>query len=272
MSVVVIQCDQCGGSLVYDAHHEDARCLFCGSVALKPASLAEPVSTPQEAIGFGVDTDEADAAYRRWARSSWWYAKELRNLEIGLSPLWLPAWRFIASVETHWAGLVRAPTRSGKRPLSGAETVGATTMIPASIGITKAELQAISPFDESTAEPWDPGDRRTPYEVPALSERAASIDARHTLAELRRESIGRRERLSECRSGSIVEVDSVRMLMLPIYIGGFRYRERAFRFVINAQTGSVHGRAPLDRKKVALVVVAALVVIAALILWGQPWR
>ena len=52
----------------------------------------------------------------------------------------------------------------------------------------------------------------------------------------------------------MVEEENHKLYMLPVYIGAFRFRERAWRFVINAQTGEVVGETPVDRQKVVMVV------------------
>jgi hypothetical protein len=52
-----------------------------------------------------------------------------------------------------------------------------------------------------------------------------------------------------------------------VYVGGFRHRDRPYRFVINAQSGRVFGRAPLDRWKVALAVALVLTLLAAVLVW-----
>ena len=57
----------------------------------------------------------------------------------------------------------------------------------------------------------------------------------------------------------------VTLLMLPIYIGVFRFRERPWRFVVNAQTGKLTGEAPLDRVKVALISLGALALLGLLL-------
>ena len=71
---------------------------------------------------------------------------------------------------------------------------------------------------------------------------------------------------------ALIEERDVALVMLPIYIGSFRFRDRPWRFLINAQSGTVVGEAPVDRKKVALVVLVGLLV-AGLALWwfgAQP--
>lgn len=256
----VIQCDACGGSVVYDAGREAARCLFCGSVALRADEGDEAILRPDVMLPFEVDRDTADRRYRRWARSSWWYPRPLRQLAVELSELQLPVWRFDASLETHWAGLVRASTRSGSRPRSGVEHAELSTQIPASMGLREAELSALQPFREGAAVRFDGG---VPHEVPALSERAASGPARASLREEHRRRIMQAHRLQRCHCSIHMRVREARLLMVPIYIGSFRYRDRPWRFVINGQTGKVIGRAPLDRAKIAAVIGLVVVVMIA---------
>jgi hypothetical protein len=265
----VVQCDACGGSVVYDAERDAARCIFCGSVALRPSDLHEAIETPDVAIPFEVSSHRATAVFRRWSTSSWWYAKQLRDLDIELQAVMLPAWRFDAEVETHWAGLRRAATKSGVRPDSGVDTWTHRTLVPASMGIREAELHALLPFDERTTAPWQDQGDDTPYEAPALSRDGAAPVARARLSTEHRRLIAERESLRECRGGSIVNVIDTRLLMLPIYIGSFRYRDMPWRFVINAQTGRVTGKPPLDRVKIALVATAGAIALALWWWWSQ---
>jgi ribosomal protein S27E len=257
----VIQCDACGGSVVFDAGRQAAQCLFCGSVAVHADDGGEAVLVPDAMLPFEVSRADADARFRGWARSSWWYAAPLRRLSIELHELLLPVWRFDAALETHWAGLVSAVTRSGARPQAGVEHAELTTLVPASMGLHEAELQALQPFREGTAVRFDPG---LPHEVPALTERAAAEVARGLLTEEHRERIVRAHQLKRCRCSVLVRVREARLSMVPIYIGSFRYRDRPWRFVINGQTGRVTGKAPLDRVKLA---VAIGLVIAVALVW-----
>jgi ribosomal protein S27E len=262
----VIQCDACGGSVVFDAGHQAARCLFCGSVAVHADDGGEPVLVPDVMLPFEVSRADADERFRRWARSSWWHAAPLRRLSIELHQLLLPVWRFDAALETHWAGLVAAATRSGTRPQAGVEHAELTTLVPASMGLREAELQALQPFREGTAIRFDV---RLPHEVPALSERAAAEVARGLLTEDHRARIVRSHRLERCRCSVLMRVREARLSMVPIYIGSFRYRDRPWRFVINGQTGKVTGGAPLDRIKIAAVAGLVIAVIVAWLLLRQ---
>lgn len=263
----VIQCDACGGSVAFDAERQAARCLFCGSVAVHADDGGEAVLVPDAMLPFEVTQPDADARFRRWARSSWWYPAPLRHLAIELHALLLPVWRFEAALETHWAGLVSARTRSGKRPRAGVEHAELSTRVPASMGLGEAELRALQPFREGAAARFD---RSLPHEVPALSERAAAEVARGQLEQEHRERIIRSQRLTRCNCSVLTQFRDARLTMVPIYIGSFRWRGRPWRLVINGQTGAVTGRAPLDHRKIAAVVSAAVAVLVAFLLLRGP--
>jgi hypothetical protein len=50
-------------------------------------------------------------------------------------------------------------------------------------------------------------------------------------------------------------------VLLPAWVSAYRYRDKVYRFVVNAQTGETSGEAPLSGWKVAGLVVLALVLI-----------
>ena len=52
----VMECEGCGGTVVYDAAREHARCIFCASVALRPETL-----DAGHGIGTGSMREHVDA-------------------------------------------------------------------------------------------------------------------------------------------------------------------------------------------------------------------
>src|SRR5262249_30434221 len=145
----LLRCQACGGAVVWDAAQTGAACLFCGTVALELVIASEAVPEPEVVLPVVVSRSSAEESFRKWATKSWFRPPALRTAEVALHLLLLPAWRFHARLETHWAGLRPAATRSGKTPVAGLEQIELTTMVPASTGLSQAELVALQPFDES---------------------------------------------------------------------------------------------------------------------------
>jgi hypothetical protein len=251
---------------VWDAAQSGAACLFCGSLALELHMLTEPLPTPDEYLPMTVTEASADRRFRAWARKSWLRPKGLDSVEIGLRPMLLPAWRVHARLETHWAGLRSARTKSGKAPVAGVERGELMTMVPASVGLTQDELLALLPFDETAARPWSEhvssdAEHEPVWEPPALTRRGARAWARRSLATAHARRIARERALVRCRVSAVIEERDVRLLLVPIYIGVFRYRDRPWRFLVNGQTGELVGDAPVDRRKLAALVVLVLAIV-----------
>lgn len=264
----LLRCASCGGAVVWDAAQSGAACLFCGSLALELHMLEEPLPTPDEYLPLTVSAESADRRFRAWARKSWFRPKGLAGVEIALRPMLLPAWRFHGRLETHWAGLRSARTKSGKAPIAGVEHRELVHMVPASSGLTQDELLALLPFDEAAARPWSSFDPNVEliWEPPALTRRGARVWAHRGLASTHAERIAHDRALLRCRVSAVIEERDVRLLLVPIYIGVFRYRDRPWRLLINGQTGELVGDAPVDRLKVAAVVLLAIVTIAV-VMW-----
>lgn len=262
----VIECRSCGGRIVFDADREVARCIFCASVELAPRSN-EQFDQPELAIPFGFPEARAETRFVAWASSSWWHPKALRSAKVELTKLWIPAWRFEARVEAHYAGLQsNHSTKSGKKPVSGVDVSERDAWVPASLGLSTEELNALIPFHDDEAVEFAPdANDPTPFETNGLSRPAALSAARRSLADDARNEISRRERLADCRVVGTLEDVRSQLLLLPIYIGSFRFRDRPWRFIVNAQTGHITGDAPIDRRKIAIVF--AIVALAAMIWW-----
>jgi hypothetical protein len=267
----LLRCQACGGAVVWDAAQLGAACLFCGTVALELVITSEPVPAPEVMLPVTVSHSTAEQQFRAWATKSWFRPPALRTAEVALHLLLLPAWRFHARLETHWAGLRPAATRSGKTPVAGVEQLELTTMVPASTGLSQAELAALQPFDEGQARAWrgmvEEGSE-TIWEPPALTRRGAKGLAHRELADMHRRRIARERGLLSARVSAVIEDRDVRLMLVPIYIGTFRFRDRPWRFLVNGQTGEVVGKAPLDWRKVFALVVLVLA-IAGLIWLGQ---
>ena len=50
-------------------------------------------------------------------------------------------------------------------------------------------------------------------------------------------------------------------VLLPVWISAYRYRDRSFRFLVNARTGEVCGERPYSAAKITLAILTALIVV-----------
>jgi hypothetical protein len=58
-------------------------------------------------------------------------------------------------------------------------------------------------------------------------------------------------------------------ILLPVWVAAYRYRNKAWRVVINGRTGAVRGERPYSVWKIALAVLLAALVLAAVFLAAE---
>lgn len=269
MTWIALQCDACGGAIAFDPGREVVRCMFCAAVALVPVVADAPPEPPDRVVGFTVDATAAQLAFARWVRASWWRPKALRSIGATMQPLWIPTWLVDADVELHWAGLVDAPTRSGKQPRTGVDRRRAQALVPASAGVDAAELAMLRPFDQTTR-PWSADDSAIACELPGLSEAGALTSSVDRFVLDRLPTLSREEGLVGAGASARLIAPTATLAALPLWIGSFVYRGRSWRVVVNGNTAKVVGRAPIDRVKVAIVMLLVAVVAALFVARCAP--
>jgi hypothetical protein len=82
----------------------------------------------------------------------------------------------------------------------------------------------------------------------------------HIAASIRRDIGGDHQRIhsTDTRYDDI----TFKHVLLPLWISAYRYRDRSFRFLVNARTGEVCGERPYSAAKITLAVLAALILVA----------
>lgn len=255
-----IRCKSCGGT-VRAAPGKVPTCLFCGAGAaqLEQVEPPESVEDPAGAIPFAVDEATARTAFVKFASSSWWYPSDLRAARLELKRLLLPAWAWNGTLEVHWAGLIPSATRAGKRPTSGAETVRFDqVLIPSSPALKVAELRELGSYDEGALGPFSPDAASDPYEVGTVTRSMSRTQAAAEMQARYRARLVKDHGLLRVNLSSVVPALDGRPVLVPVYIGAYRYGNGLYRVLVNGQDGHLVGTAPRSVWKMLLV--AALIV------------
>ncbi len=268
MSIEAISCSDCGGAVAHRAGEALPRCLFCDSEALRP--IAEPeMERPECWVPFEIGEAEATGFFKQWTQSSIWYPSDLRHAKVELHRLMLPAWTWSGEVETHWAALVSAHTRSGKRPASGQDQASFQgVLVPSSTALTRNELAEISPFRLDSAKLLANEPPEQPFELGGVSRRGARAQALSQMRQRHSSQIQQAIGALRLHISTLDHEMEGRPLLLPVFIGAFRRGDQIYRVVINGQTGALCGNAPLSWVKIlsAFFGGIAILLIALLIL------
>lgn len=250
-----------------EAGRDAPRCLFCGGATVEAKPPAEDVEHPDAFVPLVISEVKVVSAMRAFARGNVFHPAEFRHASLRPRTVFVPAWAWSARIETHWCALVAAPTRNGKRPLTGAEEQPVTdALTPASSALTRAELAALAPFTTAGAAPLSEHGTGAPCELAQLTRSAATAAAREQLARDHEERIKARVEAQRIRSSSIVHDLAGRPILLPVWIATFAYLGRVHRIVVNGQTGELTGTHPISPWRVGAAMLAGVLLAAVVLL------
>ena len=259
-----VRCQSCGGAVAARVAQLPA-CLFCGNADLVPFEPAESIEEPVGYIPFQVSTKAAQETFETFAKSSIWYPNDLRRATLELKHLQLPAWAWSGDLETHWTALVAAKTRSGKKPVAGANKVHFDQiLVPSSASLKMSELRQLGRYDEAALADFDGENAEDPYEIPELTRSAAMQKAQGEMELRHRSALTSEKSALKLKTSCVSHNLDGKPVLVPVYIGAYTYGRGLYRVLVNGQTGQLIGDAPISYWKVAGAVMAGICVVAGI--------
>jgi DNA-directed RNA polymerase subunit RPC12/RpoP len=296
-----LRCDNCGASLVVDAHVRTARCPYCASPAIveRPPSHDRPV--PVFTLPFVVDTEHAHALVRRWLHSHGFFRDpKLRTAVIDeMRGVYVPAYLYAAIARSQYAAEIgedytetqtytttdskgnsvtrtRQVTKTEWRSLQGRRSgYVMDVIVTASRGLPNHELERIEPFDLRQMRRYHPG----LFAGWIAEEPTLTLGACFELARAEAlEKVGRAlaafmpgDSHRSLRHSTTLEHETAALMHVPVWILAARHdpQKPPVRIVMNGQSGEVFGRAPLSWARIILVIVVVLAIIGALLLYAH---
>jgi LSD1 subclass zinc finger protein len=262
------RCDKCGAEQRLDGALFASKCAFCGAGIVSKSYAGRSVR-PRSLVPFQVDRQQAHEAFRRWLRRRWLAPGDLKRYaqsDASLMGVYLPFWTYDCETSTAYRG-----ERGTKRDKSTSWTSVSgrvdhffdDVLVPGSRTLPRSITGALRAWNTKALVPYQPefigGFQAEAYQV-GLAEAypAAREEIDRRIREMVLRDIGgdaqRIEQL-QTRYGRF----TFKHVLLPAWVSAYRYRDRVYRFVVNAQTGETGGESPLSWWKVALLVVAGLV-------------
>jgi hypothetical protein len=146
-------------------------------------------------------------------------------------------------------------------------------LVPASRAVAEAKLNGLEPWDLQSLCPYEPAylagfkAQRYQLELPDGFEKAKGVMYRTIENDVRRDIGGDEQQVENVET--LYAKVMFRHLLLPVWIGAYRFQNKVYQVAVNARTGEVQGERPYSTAKIALLVVAVLLVIVVLALLGS---
>lgn len=274
------ECKNCGAQLTVDPQAITLRCAFCDSeFVIEIPETPEQKKQREDAaiILFKTEQRDAQEIFSKWIKKGLFKPRDLllKFHQTESNRVYIPCFQVKAEAETDWQGQDKiqireasdgAPAEYAYRDRSGSHRDNYTDYITASRGLSQEEADWILPFDDNEAVPYNADLMRgTQAEKPYKTRENAEQDARTRITEKERDACSRKvTRL--LHSDTRISGLKSRLFMLPVWILVYLYAGKAFRVIINGQTGKIRGKKPVSRIKVLIALLIVAAVIAGLVL------
>ncbi len=293
----VVDCPSCGAQTRFEGHVVGDRCAFCASPLLVEQTHVERLIRAQAVLPFALDKRAAQRVFAQWVGSRWFAPNALKasvREADGVKGIYLPWWTYDAATITTYRGERGVQRRvQENRPNATAQAGAATTRVvtdwsPAAGAvpvafddILVAGSPSIAPHLARVLDKWELSRLRPPadellagfaVEVYRTGLEAGFVQARERMqpqidSAIRRDIGGDVQRIHARQT----VVDDIRFkhLLLPVWIGSYRFAGKPYQIVVNGQSGEVEGDRPWSTWKIALAVLAALLLLLVLMQFQQ---
>ncbi len=282
-----VPCGSCGASVEFDPSERARVCPFCASpLVAEPAADAH--IRPQALLPFAMDAKAAQRAAATWIAGRWFAPNGLKKYarRRPLCGVYTPWWTFDARTESAYSGRRGDVYMVQRRGPKGQPVTETRICWRRAAGRVRRDFDDVLALG-STALPedcrrglgaWDLS-RLEPYRRDFLAGFRAEtytvgLEQGFTVArgvmdgvirgDVRRD-IGGDRQVIERLDTRVADV-TFKHVLLPVWIGAYRWRGKSYRIVVNGRSGAVWGERPWSIWKIALAVLAALAA-AGLAVW-----
>ncbi len=293
-----IKCPVCAAQFTLKPNIRSTRCPYCNAPIVTNLDIFMPLA-PESLLPFKINQKSAKEIFRKWVGSLWLAPSQLKKYtesDATFEGIYLPYWTYDSDTLTHFQGY-RGDTyyeRVHRRVfIDGREQI-VEEMEPR-IEWTPVRGEVERHFDDiligatktlprklaDSLQPWDL-ENLIPYDEKYLSgfeseTYSVTLDDGFDYAKSYMEFVIReavRARIGgDHQKISYIQIyhknKSFKYILLPVWTARFRYKNREYRFAINARTGVIKGERPYSRLKIFLLVLFILTLLGSLFFFSE---
>ena len=291
----VYQCKRCGSQSVFTSEVPTFTCSFCNYLAVNPEAYKTRVIQPSGIVPFKVDRQQSLEIFKSWIGKGWWAPGDLREVarHDALHGIYLPFWTYDAQTHSKWSGYggryyyeteyyTDGNGRRQSRQVRHTEWIYRSgtfdhffddILIGGANELSQREYESVFPYQLDELVNFDPqylsGWQADVYDI-AVHEgyNRAEVIMKNFIEE----ACAGLCRIDTCKALEVQTSytdQTYKHVLLPIWLCTYVYKKKTYHFLINGQTGKVHGKKPVSAGKVTMVVLLVIVIIIAFILMNQ---
>ncbi len=284
-----VHCSKCAAHFTVPSTRANLACPYCGSEVVFDSTRGERIP-PNSLLPFLVTAARARHALGQWLGSRFWAPNDLKKLALKegqLKGMYIPYWTFDSQTTTQYTGMrgihyyeteTYYTTVNGQRTAQ-TRTVRKTRWYPAA-GVV------FVPFDDvlvlaSTAVPQEYAERLEEWDLgqvqPYQREYLAGFQTQLYDIDLPSGWVRGRDKMQPAIDRAIradiggdeqritskntdYQNNTFKHVLLPMYAGSYRYKQKSHAFLVNGRTGEIQGSAPISFWKVFFAVLLGLLI------------
>jgi len=293
-----VQCETCGAISEHDPKIAASDCAFCGSDQLHLYNATEDLIRPESVLPFMVNKDKAAGDFKGWVSGLWFRPNALKKMSrlAKVDGVYVPAWTFDAETRSSWRaeaghyyyetetytemvdGKPQRKTRQVRKtrwvPANGSRRDSFDdVMVSASKGLEQSLFNGLLPFNLGELRGYS-----TQFLAGFTAERyQVNLESGFQIAKSQMDATIQSNCASDVpgdthrnlRVSSRYSDETFKHVLLPIWIAAYDYQGKVYRYLVNGQSGKLHGTAPYSVVKIAAAVIFAILVIVIIVALGS---
>ncbi len=283
--VSVFACENCGAKVVLEKSETAKSCPFCGTAHVKESQELAGLK-PNGLIPFSFGDDKALEYSKSWAKKRFFAPEKFKKhlSADNVSGIYAPCFTFDSNTFSRYEGRIgQTRTRtvgSGKnrrtetyvvwRHISGTFNYRFDDLLfSAGEKVSQKKLDKISPFDTNNGKKYE--------EKFLMGYCAYHYDTELSdcwqLAKGKMDSALKSKILSQYVYDRVAYLNvstqhvgvTYKYVMLPIYVGKYKFKKKLYNFYVNGSTGKTYGKYPKSVFKIIMTVLLGVALLVGLV-------
>lgn len=295
--ISTVKCSNCAASTTLLPNITSSNCPYCDTPLVIKNATTSTILKPSYILPFKIDRKKASSEFENWVKALWFAPNKLKDYASHsaekLNGIYMPYWTYDSNTITQYSGMrgvyyYVTESYTNSEGKTQTRQVQHTNWFPAS-GIVHNEFDDVlvvssKSLPENLAnalEPWDLPELVT-YNDKFLSgfiTESYQVDLKSGFekAKSKMQSVIKSTVISDI-GGDVQQVTSLsssyndikfKHILLPVWLSSYTYKDKVFRFLINARTGEVQGERPYSAIKITLLVISILTIVGVIIYFAQ---
>ncbi len=293
IEINLVKCDTCGAESSLEPNITSSSCPYCATPLIVSNAHIESIIQPKSLLPFKLTKKEAIEAFKKWINKLWFAPNALKKGVLSFDHfkgVYLPFWTFDSNTNTNYTGQkgvhyyvseTYTTTENGKSVTRTRQVqktrwhyasgqvnhVFDDVLVPASESLPQKQVKELEPWDLPNLVPFDKkylsGFITEKYQINLETGfNRAQVDMEDSITSLIRRDIGGDVQRIHTRNTQFLEV-TFKHILLPAYVSAYNFKNKLYRFMVNARTGEVQGERPWSMIKIGLTVIGVIAVAVA---------